>query len=124
MPSWPGSIHIAGFPDWSLAFRRPQPRIPQISFAVAVAVKVCRQPTDSEVMDNADSTQVDDTIRIRRPPRVMTDVRGGTVWMGEVTPCALALDSGEVANCNDSTNVFHWRSPVAPSEACRTVARP
>lgn len=64
--------------------------------------------TDSEFMDNTDTTHIGDTINIRRPVRVTTDDVGGTVWIGEVEPCALQLAASE----HDSSNVFHWRTPV------------
>ncbi len=41
----------------------------------------------------------DDTIRLRRPPpRVFTEARGQTVWMGDVEALELELEDDEVAN--------------------------
>ncbi len=47
-----------------------------------------------------DSTEnPDDTIRLLRPPpRVFTEARGQTVWMGDVEVLELELQDDEVAN--------------------------
>ena len=42
---------------------------------------------------------LDDTIRLLRPPpRVFTEARGQTVWMGAVEALELQLEDDEVAN--------------------------
>lgn len=44
-------------------------------------------------MDKPDSKNLDDTVRILRPPpKVFTDERGRTFWMCGVDPCELTLD--------------------------------
>ncbi|MCH8135830.1 MAG: hypothetical protein IIB77_07625 [Proteobacteria bacterium] len=44
-------------------------------------------------MNNTETTHIGDTLRIRRPPRVITDELGRTAWMGAVESCDLELDS-------------------------------
>jgi hypothetical protein len=43
-------------------------------------------------MQQAAENQLEDTIRIRKPPRVFTDYLGRTVWMSGVDPFELELD--------------------------------
>ena len=44
-------------------------------------------------MKHRESQHIGDTIRIRRPARVFTDPLGRCVWMGDVDPCELDLES-------------------------------
>jgi hypothetical protein len=60
-------------------------------------------------MDDADSNQIGDTVRIRKAPRVMTDQRGRTVWMGQIEPYVLELESAVSTNPYDNVELVDWR---------------
>lgn len=50
---------------------------------------------DYRIMDK--DTHIGDTIRIRRPPKVTTDDLGHNVWMSDVEPAALELETEDNA---------------------------
>ena len=54
-------------------------------------------------METLKKSRIGDTVRIRRPPKVFTDILGRTVWMSGVEPCELELD-GEHASSSDPYN--------------------
>lgn len=43
---------------------------------------------------------IDETIRIRRPPRVFTNEHGRTIWMSEVQPVELEIEPDAVVNAS------------------------
>ena len=58
-------------------------------------------------MDDRNTDNIGDTIRIRRPPRVFTNETGRTVWMSEVEPVELELE----LDAFTSTNPYDsWRA--------------
>ena len=53
--------------------------------------------------DTAADGNLEDTIRIQRPPpRVFTNTLGQNIWMGEVEPCELELENPVRTNPYDS----------------------
>ena len=53
---------------------------------------------------------VDDTVRLQRPPpRVLTDALGRNVWMGEVEPLELELDQPVNTDPYNSASPQAWR---------------
>ena len=62
-----------------------------------------RQIDDRQIDDGQiDDGQIGDTIRIRKPPRVFTNTLGQNIWMGEVEPCELELETPTRTNPYDS----------------------
>lgn len=59
-------------------------------------------------MNRMETDHIGDTVRIRRPPKVVTDERGGTVWMGRVDPCKIELDAGPATDPYDSADSIGW----------------
>jgi hypothetical protein len=49
-------------------------------------------PTDNAGVNGVAHNNIGDTIRIRRPPRVVTNELGRTIWMSEVKPVELELE--------------------------------
>lgn len=45
-----------------------------------------------------EETHIGDTIRIRRPPKVTTDDLGHNVWMSDVDPVSLELETEDTAS--------------------------
>ncbi len=43
-------------------------------------------------MEHSNHQHIGDTIRIRRPPKVFTDILGRTTWMSDVEPLELELE--------------------------------
>lgn len=43
-------------------------------------------------MEHSNQHHIGDTIRIRRPPKVFTDILGRTTWMSDVEPLELELE--------------------------------
>ena len=50
-----------------------------------------------------------DTVRIRRPARVTTDETGRTIWIGDISPFSLELDSIVETDPYDRTDTFELR---------------
>jgi hypothetical protein len=43
-------------------------------------------------MDTSTENHIGNTVRIRRPPRVLTDALGRNTWMGGIEPCDLNIE--------------------------------
>jgi hypothetical protein len=61
-------------------------------------------PVDKGAKHSLTANNIGDTVRIRRPPRVVTNDLGRSVWMSEVEPVELEieLDSAVSTNPYDS----------------------
>jgi hypothetical protein len=51
-------------------------------------------------MEHSNKTDIGDTIRIRRPPKVFTDDLGRTTWMSGVEPLELELEIDAIISTN------------------------
>ena len=49
-------------------------------------------------MEETNSNNIGDTIRIHRPPRVYTNEKGDTIWMSEVDPVELEIELDRVVS--------------------------
>jgi hypothetical protein len=58
------------------------------------------RPTDNAGVNGVAHNNIGDTIRIRRPPRVVTNELGRTIWMSEVKPVELELEPDTVVNAS------------------------
>ena len=83
-------------------------------YRATYSAKVRRNPADNGHMDDRDTNHIGDTVRIRRPPRVTTDERGRTVWMGEIESCGLELVESAVATnpYDNAEAIGRWRSTL------------
>lgn len=56
-------------------------------------------------MGNSKTNHIGDTIRIRRPPRVVTDELGRNTWMGDIESYDLELERAVNTNPYDSSDL-------------------
>ncbi|MDJ0749873.1 MAG: hypothetical protein QNJ11_10340 [Woeseiaceae bacterium] len=59
-------------------------------------------------MEHFKKQHIGDTVRIRRPPKVFTDVVGRTVWMSDVEPCELELRDEPAIDTNPYDRTGAW----------------
>ena len=57
-------------------------------------------PVDKAAKNGLTVNNIGDTVRIRRPPRVITNDLGRTVWMSEVEPVELDLEPDTAVSTN------------------------
>ena len=61
-------------------------------------------------MNTNPSKNIEDTVRLRRPPpRVFTQIQGQTVWMGEVQALELELEAEPTSDDPYNTAKFERR---------------
>jgi hypothetical protein len=53
-------------------------------------------------MQQIKNQHIGDTIRIRRPPKVYTTELGRSIWMSDIEPCTLELETRVFTNPYDN----------------------
>jgi hypothetical protein len=59
-----------------------------------------KRPVDNAAKNGLTVNNIGDTVRIRRPPRVITNDLGRTVWMSEVEPVELEIEPDPAVSTN------------------------
>jgi len=57
-------------------------------------------PVGSAAKNGLTVNNIGDTVRIRRPPRVMTNDLGRTIWMSDVEPVELEIELDTAVSTN------------------------